>query len=100
MEVTKKVYTFQIVIEKEPEADYFTAYSPSVAGCFRRGATAEEAKEGVRQALQQRLAAMLARGEAVLESEKFLRVDELTIAAGPAPEEGQPRAVRLGIMRS
>ncbi len=79
VEAATKSYTFQIVIEREPGAEHFTAYSPDLAGCFRRGRTLEEAKQEVRQALQDRLESLLAKGEPVSQSQKFLHVDEVTI---------------------
>jgi predicted RNase H-like HicB family nuclease len=75
----KRQYTFQVVIEKEPEADYFTAYAPSLAGCFRRGRTLVEARESVRSAIRERLESLLATAQPVVQLQKFLRVDELTI---------------------
>lgn len=75
----RKRYTVRVVIEKEPEADHFTAYAPSLAGCFRRGRTLEEARESVRSAIRERLESLPATAEPVVQSEKFLQVDELTI---------------------
>ena len=72
-------YTFQIVIEKEPDADHFTAYAPRLPGCFRRGKTVDEAVQGVRRAIRERLDTLLATGEPILTDEKFLRVEKLTI---------------------
>jgi predicted RNase H-like HicB family nuclease len=75
-----KLYTFQIVIEKEPEGESYSAYSPTLAGCFRRAATLEEARRRIRDALGERLEALLAHGESVSQSERLLHVEELTIA--------------------
>ena len=80
-----KLYTFQIVIEKEPEGESYSAYSPTLAGCFRRAATVEEARRRIRDALGERLEALLARGESVSQSDRLLHVEELTIAM-PEPE--------------
>ncbi len=88
MEAATTRYTFQIVIEKEPDADEFTAYAPRLAGCFRRGKTADEAMQGVRRAIRQRLELLLAKGEPVLTDEKFLRVEELTIEVGDGDRAG------------
>ena len=55
MQMGRKVYTVRVVIEREPEAECFTAYAPSLAGCFRRGRTLVEAKESVRNAIRERL---------------------------------------------
>ena len=37
-----KFYSFQIVIEKEPEDEGYYAYSPTLPGCFSNGRTIEE----------------------------------------------------------
>ena len=43
-----KFYTFEIVIEKEPDDVGYFAYSPNVPGCFSNGLTIEEAKRNIR----------------------------------------------------
>jgi len=56
-----KFYSFQIVIEKEPEDEGYFAYSPTVPGCFSNGRTIEDAKRHIREALEQHLAVLSAR---------------------------------------
>ncbi len=46
-----KYYSFEIVIEKEPEDAGYLAYSPTLPGCFSNGATIEEAKQNIREAV-------------------------------------------------
>ena len=60
-----KFYSFQIIIEKEPEDEGYYAYSPTVPGCFSNGKTIEETKRNIRQAIEQHLASMLAHGKPV-----------------------------------
>ena len=55
-----KYYSFQIVIEKEPEDPGYYAYSPTLPGCFSNGATIEEAKFNIPQAIDQHLASLIA----------------------------------------
>jgi predicted RNase H-like HicB family nuclease len=55
-------YTFEIVIEKEAEDEGYSAYSPSLPGCFSNGRTVEEAKGNIRDAIQQHLQSLLAHG--------------------------------------
>ncbi len=76
----RKLYTFQIVIEKELQGESYSAYSPTLAGCFERAPTVEEAKRRIREALGARLEALLARGEPVSQGERLVHVEELTIA--------------------
>ncbi len=75
-----KLYTFQIVIEKDAEGDGYTAYSPTLAGCFRRAPTIEAAKESVREAVREQLEALLARGEQISQGERLKHLEELSIA--------------------
>ncbi|MCC6488140.1 MAG: type II toxin-antitoxin system HicB family antitoxin [Candidatus Hydrogenedentes bacterium] len=55
-----RFYSFQIVIEKEPEDTGYLAYSPTLPGCFSNGATIEEAKHNIREAVQQHVASLRA----------------------------------------
>ena len=55
-----KFYSFQIVIEKEPEDQGYYAYSPTLPGCFSNGLTIEEARRNIREAIEQHLASLLA----------------------------------------
>lgn len=51
-----KFYSFQIVIEKEPEDEGYLAYRPTLSGCFSNGKTIEEARRNIREAVEQHLA--------------------------------------------
>jgi predicted RNase H-like HicB family nuclease len=57
-----RFYNFEIVIEKEPEDEGYSAYSPSLPGCFSNGRTIEEARRNMREAIQQHVASLLACG--------------------------------------
>ena len=82
-----KLYTFQIVIERDPEGDGYTAYSPTLAGCFRRAATVEEAKQRIREAVWEHVAALLAKGEKIPQAERLIHVEELSIAVHNGTKE-------------
>lgn len=58
-----RFYNFEIVIEKEDEG--YSAYSPTLPGCFGNGRTVEEAKESIRTAIQQHIEVLLSHGEPV-----------------------------------
>ena len=60
-EVQMRFYTFQILIEKEPEDQGYFAYSPTLPGCFSNGKTIEETKRNIREAIQLHLSALLYR---------------------------------------
>ena len=53
-----RFYSLEIVIEKEPEDSGYLAYSPTLPGCFSNGATIEEAKRNIREAVQQHVASL------------------------------------------
>jgi antitoxin HicB len=64
-----RFYNFEIVIEKEGEDEGYSAYSPSLPGCFSNGRTIEETKRNMREAIQQHLASLIAHGEPVPQNE-------------------------------
>jgi predicted RNase H-like HicB family nuclease len=74
-----RFYNFEIVIEKEPEDEGYSAYSPSLPGCFSNGRTIEEARRNMRDAIQHHLASLLAHGEPVPQNERLVHVEELSI---------------------
>ena len=74
-----KFYSFEVVVEKEPEDVGYSAYSPTLPGCFSNGATIEEAKRNIREAIQQHLGALLHRGQPVPQNEHLVHVEELTV---------------------
>ena len=75
-----KFYTFEIVVEKETENGGYSAYSPTLPGCFSNGKTIEEAKRNIREAIQQHLQSLLAHGQTVPQNERLVHVEELTVA--------------------
>lgn len=74
-----RFYSFQIVIEKEPDDPGYFAYSPTVPGCFSNGATIEEAKKNIREAIQQHLEAILAHDQVVPQYSRLVHVEELSV---------------------
>jgi predicted RNase H-like HicB family nuclease len=74
-----RFFNFEIVIEKEPEDEGYSAYSPSLPGCFSNGRTIEDTKRNMREAIQQHVAVLLAHGEPVPQNERLVHVEELSI---------------------
>ena len=70
---------FGIVIEKEAEDEGYSAYSPSLPGCFSNGRVVDEAKQNIRDAIEQHLQFLLAPGQPIPQSEKRVHVEELTV---------------------
>jgi len=75
-----KFYSFQIIIEKEPEDEGYFAYTPTVPGCFSNGRTIEDAKRNIRQAIEQHLASMLEHSQLVPQNDRLVYVEEMTVA--------------------
>ncbi|HUT54740.1 MAG TPA: type II toxin-antitoxin system HicB family antitoxin [bacterium] len=74
-----KYYSFQIIIEKEPEDEGYLAYSPTLPGCFSNGKTIEDAKRNIREAIEQHLASLLSHSTPVPQNESLVHVEELTV---------------------
>ncbi len=74
-----RFYTFAIVIEREAEDQGYSAYSPTLPGCFSNGKTVEEAKRNIRAAIQQHVEALLAHGQPVPQNDRLVHVEELTV---------------------
>jgi predicted RNase H-like HicB family nuclease len=72
-------YTFAIVVEKEPEDTGYFAYSPTLPGCFSNGATIENARRNMREAIQQHVQSLLESGDPIPQSESLVHVEALTV---------------------
>jgi len=74
-----KFYSFEVVIEKEPDDPGYFAYSPTLPGCFSNGMTIEETKRNIREAIQEHVAALRERGQSIAQHERLVHVEELTV---------------------
>jgi predicted RNase H-like HicB family nuclease len=74
-----KFYSFAVVVEKEREDEGYLAYSPTLPGCFSNGKTIEEARRNIREAIQQHLESLLARGQPIPQDDRVVHVEELTV---------------------
>lgn len=62
MLMAMKYHSFGIVVEKEREDDGYSAFSPTIPGCFSNGRTIKEAKRNIREAIQLHLESLIAHG--------------------------------------
>jgi predicted RNase H-like HicB family nuclease len=69
-----KFYTFEIVIEKEPDDPGYLSYCPALPGCF-----IEEARTGIREAIQQHPSVLLEEGEEIPQNDSIVHVEELSV---------------------
>ena len=74
-----KYYSFQIVIEKEPEDEGYFAYSPTLPGCFSNGKTIEEAKRNIREAIELHLSSLFAHSQPIPQNDIIVHVEELSV---------------------
>jgi predicted RNase H-like HicB family nuclease len=74
-----KYFSFNIVIEKEPEAEGYYAYSPTLPGCFSNGKTIEEARINIREAIEQHLESLVNHHQPVPQNNNIVHVEELSI---------------------
>ncbi|MGO8702787.1 MAG: type II toxin-antitoxin system HicB family antitoxin [Candidatus Brocadiia bacterium] len=74
-----KFYSFQIVIEKEPEDEGYYAYSPTLPGCFSNGKTIEEARRNIREAVEQHVESLVRRAQKIPQDDNLVHVEELTV---------------------
>lgn len=72
-------YSFEILLEKEPEDEGYYAYGLTMPGCFGSGKTIEDAKRNMRVAVSQHIEALLARGQPIPQNEHLVHVEELTV---------------------
>ena len=77
--MTMQFYSFQIVIEKEPEDEGYYAYSPTLPGCFSNGKTIEEARRSIREAVEHHLASLRCHSQVVPQNDMVVHVEELSI---------------------
>jgi predicted RNase H-like HicB family nuclease len=77
--IDMRFYSFQIVIEKEPEDEGYYAHSPTLPGCFSNGKTIEEARRNIRDAIEQHMATLLAHAQAIPQDDRLVHVEELTL---------------------
>jgi predicted RNase H-like HicB family nuclease len=85
---TMRFYTFDVIIEKEPGEQGYSAYTPTLAGCFCRAKTLDEARRSIQTAIQAEVASLLADERTIGQSERVVHVAELTVAVPEADQTG------------
>ena len=74
-----KFYSFELIVEKEPEDEGYLAYSPTLPGCVSNGRTIEEARRNIREAIQCHLETLQAQGQRIPQHENLVHVEELSV---------------------
>jgi predicted RNase H-like HicB family nuclease len=78
-EIQMQFFNFEIIIEKEEDDEGYFAYSPSLPGCFTNGKTIEEARQNIREALQQHVLSLREHSLPIPQKERIVHVEELSI---------------------
>jgi predicted RNase H-like HicB family nuclease len=74
-----RYFSFEIVIEKEPEDEGYFAYSPTLPGCFSNGMSIEETKRNIREAIAQHIEVLRGHGDVIPQNDRIVHVEELTV---------------------
>ena len=74
-----RFYSFQIVMEKEPEDKGYYGHSPTLPGCFSNGKSIEEARRNVREAVEQHMASLRAHTRPIPQDDRLVHVEKLTV---------------------
>jgi predicted RNase H-like HicB family nuclease len=69
-----RYFSFEIVIEKEPEDEGYFAYSPTIPGCFSNGKSIEQTKRNIREATAQHIESQGAGGEVMPQHDSVVNV--------------------------
>lgn len=72
-------YTFEIIIEKEEGTRGYYAYCPALKGCFSNGATIEDARINIREAIELHLESLSKHSKTIPQQEKLVHVEEICI---------------------
>ena len=77
MRYRMKVYNYSVIIE--PDENGFHAYVPALSGCHSFGASIDEAKVNISEAIQLHIEAMLEDGEEIPEELEPTFVTKLSV---------------------
>lgn len=74
-----RYYSFEVVIEKEPDGNGYCARVPGLSGCFSNGATIEEARKNIREAVELHLESLRDRKQPIPDQERLVHVEQISI---------------------
>lgn len=57
----------------------YSAYSPTLPGCFSNGKTIEEAKHNIREAVEQHITSLRSHDLPIPQNERLVHVEELSV---------------------
>jgi predicted RNase H-like HicB family nuclease len=74
-----KSYKIVVVIEKEAGADSYSAFSPTLPGCFSSGNTVQEARRNIRAAIRLHIASLVSHGSPVPREKDLVHSEVVTV---------------------
>ena len=74
-----KSYRIVVAIEKEAAGRGYSAYSPTLPGCFSNGRTVQEALRNMRAALRLHIRALMARQQPIPRDNRLVHSEAMTI---------------------
>ena len=72
-------YSFQVVIEKEPEDPGYHAYVPALPGCFSNGLTVDETRRNIREAIELHLSVLREQNQPIPQGGRVVQIEEMTV---------------------
>lgn len=74
-----RYFSFEVVIEKEPDDPGYYARCPNLPGCYSNGATIEETRKNIRQSIELHLESLDRRKQKIDSRERLVHVEEICI---------------------
>jgi len=74
-----KSYKIVVTIEKDAGGDGYSAFSPTLPGCFTSGKTVQEARRNARRAIRQHIESLLSHGRPVPRERNLVHSEVVTI---------------------
>jgi predicted RNase H-like HicB family nuclease len=86
-----KSYKVVVAIERQAGGKGYSAYSPTLPGCFSNGKTVQEARRNIRVAIQQHVESLLAHGQPLPDETRVVHSEVATVRVPAMPRSPKPR---------
>lgn len=74
-----KYYRIIVAIEREAGGPGYSAYSPTLPGCFSNGRTVAEARRNMRAAIRLHIRALTARRQPIPRNDRLVHSETMTV---------------------
>ena len=79
--MSRRQYTYTIILEPDPDAGGYVVTVPALPGCFTQGETVEETIKRAKEAIQCHIEGLIADGEPVPEERERPQAITISVAA-------------------